>query len=49
MTASVLKQDPNTQIVQKDTIRKGKNKKNKKPHSMQIFEAIPFIKLQNDT
>ena len=40
MTASVLKQDPNSQKVKK-------NKLGQK-HNLQIFWVIPFMKLQND-
>ena len=47
MTASVLKQDPNTQKV------KTKTKKRlfimTQTHNLQIFGVIPFVKLQNDT
>ena len=42
MTASVLKQDPNTWKVQGRLFIRIK-------HNMPIFRVIPFIKLQNDT
>ena len=38
MTASVPKQDPNTQNVQKNVYLLG--------HNLQIFRVIPFVKLQ---
>ena len=42
MTASVLKQDPNTRKVQKNAIYWDKTQ-------LQTFGVIPFVKLQNDT
>ena len=41
MTASVLKQDPNT--------KRFKRKRLTRTHSVPIFREIPFIKPQNDT
>ena len=43
MTASVVKQDPNTEKVQKNAYLLGHK------NSLQIFGVIPFIELQNDT
>ena len=42
MTASVLKQDPNTWKVQKNAVYWLKQKQ-------EIFGVIPFVKLQNHT
>ena len=42
MPASILKQDPNTEKVQRALFIKTK-------HNMHIFRVIPFIKLQNNT
>ena len=42
-TASILKQDPNTQNVQKNVYLLGHK------HNLQMFRVIPFVKLQNDT
>ena len=42
MTASVPKQDPNTQKVQNNAVYRTK-------HNMRIVGVIPFVKLQNNT
>ena len=42
MTASVLKQEPNTERFERRTITT-------RTHSMHIFGEIPFVKPQNDT
>ena len=44
MTASVLKQDPNTWKVQKNAVYWLKQKQ-----KQEIFGVIPFVKLQNHT
>ena len=52
MTASVLKQDPNTEKVQNSTIYgrgDGGGGRGGGGGGMQIFGLIPFIKLQNNT
>ena len=43
MIASVPKQDQNTWKVQKNAYLVGQK------HNLQMFELIPFVKVQNDT
>ena len=43
MTASIPKQDPNTEKVKKNAFYCDKT------YNMRIFGVIPFLKLQNNT